>query len=115
MRARMKTVRDNHDRRLKEDVWSVWREKHRSNAADQAYSRRLVMRLYGRWKGKMDRLGSLDRAGNHLLKAREADQVKRCWGLWLRAVEIRKAKHTMAERVDLRILSNAVDTWKSRL
>lgn len=38
MRTRMKTVRDNHDLKLKKDAWAKWRQSHRSHIAEQHFS-----------------------------------------------------------------------------
>lgn len=41
--------------------------------------------------------------------------MERCWDLWRKAIEMRKAERAMAERVELRILAGVMDVWKRRL
>lgn len=115
MRARMKTVRDHHDLKLKKDAWAKWRQSYRSHLSEQHYSEKLVLRIYMKWRKKHVRLDRLEGAGEQLVKSREKSHVERCWDLWKRAMEVRKAEKAMSERIGLRILANAVDVWKSRM
>ncbi|KAJ3519427.1 hypothetical protein NM688_g9302 [Phlebia brevispora] len=115
MRARMKTVRDNHDARLKQDAWMVWKQKYHVVAADRNYCRRLLLRFFSAWKGRKSRLDQLQVRGEDLISLRERSQMERCWALWRHAIQLRQTENIVAGRVDLRILSDALDTWKRRL
>ncbi|KAI0693271.1 hypothetical protein BC835DRAFT_1354288 [Cytidiella melzeri] len=115
MRMRMKTVRDRHDMKLKKDAWAKWRQSYRSHISEQHYSQKLVLRLYQKWRMKSVKVDRLEGAADQFVAARMKLQKERCWDLWRRSIEMRKAEAAMAERVGLRILSNVMDAWKSRM
>ena len=115
MRARMKTVRDNHDRRLVLDVWVTWKQRYRLETADQIYYRQLLSRVLRVWKARKDGLHQLHEVSGQLISLREQSQVERCWLLWRRAMQLRHAENVMRERVGLRIMTNAIYAWKRRL
>ncbi|KAI0093593.1 hypothetical protein BDY19DRAFT_989156 [Irpex rosettiformis] len=115
MRMRMKTVHDRHEMKLKKDAWAKWRQLHRSRIAAQQYSQKLVLRLYNRWKTKLVALDRLENAAGQLIARRGKAQKERCWEMWKREMGVRNAERDMAERVGLRILSNAMGVWKRRL
>lgn len=115
MRARMKTVRDHRDLKLKKDAWAKWRQSHRSHLAEQHYSEKLVLRFYTKWRKKLGKLDRLDNAGDQLARSRGSSQVEKCWILWKHAMEMKKAERATTERVGLRILTTAIDMWRKRL
>ncbi|KAI0341741.1 hypothetical protein BDW22DRAFT_1485199 [Trametopsis cervina] len=115
MRMRMKTVRDNRDLKLKKDAWAKWRQSYRSHISEQHYSEKLVLRFYDMWRRRLAQLSRLEVAAIQLSKTKEKSQRERCWDLWRRAMDMRKAERTMKERVGLRILSNVIDVWKKRM
>lgn len=115
MRSRMKTVRDNHDRRVVLEVWVMWKQKYRFAAADQIYYRQLLSRFLRAWKGRKDQLNQLQHTGGQLISLRERSQVEKCWTLWRHTMQLRHSENVMRERVGLRIMSNTVYAWKRRL
>lgn len=111
----MKTVREAHDKRIVRDAWAVWLQKHRAEAADRVYVHRLAAKFLARWKEQRAKVGVLENTVLRLGKKRDKGQLQRCWILWRRAVDLRRAEGIMAERVELRVLTNAFDAWKGRL
>jgi protein SFI1 len=115
MRLRMKTVRDRHEVKLKKDAWAKWRQSYRSHIAEQHHSQQLVLRFFNKWRTTLARLDRLEDAANRLRIVRTKTQKERCWDLWRKAMEMRKVERMMAERVGLRIMSNAMDRWRTQM
>ncbi|KAI0637076.1 hypothetical protein C8Q77DRAFT_1215897 [Trametes polyzona] len=112
MRARMKAVRERDELRLKKDAWAKWRQSYRSHLSDHHFARKLVIRFFNRWKDKVRSLDGLDAAAEHFVYAKEERAVERCWDTWRRATQLRLAEKSLRERMDLRIMANAMDVWK---
>ncbi|KAI0374779.1 hypothetical protein BV20DRAFT_1010391 [Pilatotrama ljubarskyi] len=112
MRARMKAVRERDELRLKKDAWAKWRQSYLSHLSEHHFARKLVTRFFNRWKGRLRKLDELDAAAEHFAYAREEHALERCWDLWRSATQLRLAEKSMRERVDLRIMAGAMDTWK---
>lgn len=115
MRAKMKIVRDAQENKLKKDAWAKWRQSYQSHLSDRHYERRVVTRFFKKWKVHHTRVEDLDSVADHFLYAKEQTQAERCWDLWRRALEMRRAEVVVAERVGLRILGSAMDVWKRRM
>ncbi|KAH9951317.1 Sfi1 spindle body protein-domain-containing protein [Amylocystis lapponica] len=115
MRAKMKTVRDARDVKLRRDAWAKWRQAHRAHLAAQHCAQQLVRRAMRRWRARVAALDGLDAAAEHFVYAKEERAVERCWDMWRRALEMQRAEKVMAERVGLRVMSEVVEVWKKRL
>ncbi|KZT68998.1 hypothetical protein DAEQUDRAFT_765781 [Daedalea quercina L-15889] len=115
MRARMKAVRERREAKILKDAWAKWRQSYQSHLSAQHYNERLVSRFLRQWRTRLAYLDQLDAAAEHLEYARQERQAERCWDLWRRALEVRRQERVMAERVDMRIMGQAMDTWKNRL
>ncbi|KAI0646947.1 Sfi1 spindle body protein-domain-containing protein [Trametes meyenii] len=114
MRARMKTVRERDEMRLKKDAWAKWRQSHLSHLSEHHFERKVIVRFFSRWKSRVERLDELDAAADHFAYAREERAVERCWDVWRRGAELRLAEKAIRERVDLRVMTSAMDTWRRR-
>ncbi|KAI0721662.1 hypothetical protein C8T65DRAFT_800148 [Cerioporus squamosus] len=112
MRARMKTVRERDELRVKRELWAKWRQAYFSHVSEQQFSRKIIARFFNRWKGKLRQLDELDAAADHFVCVREEKVLDRYWELWRQAVELRRAEKTLKERVELRIMANAMDCWR---
>ncbi|KAI0361981.1 hypothetical protein OH77DRAFT_1388452 [Trametes cingulata] len=112
MRARMKAVRERDELRIKKDAWAKWRQSYLSHLSEHHFERMLVRRFFDHWKSRVRKLDELDAAAEHFVYAKEERAVERCWDLWRRATELRMAEKSIQERVDLRIMAAAMDTWK---
>lgn len=115
MRMRMKTVRERHEMKLKKDAWAKWRQSYRSHIAEEHYSQKLVLRFYNKWRTKLVKLGRLEDAADSFVARRAKLQKERWWDLWKKEMGVKNAERAMAERVGLRILSDAMDVWKRRM
>lgn len=115
MRARMQTVRQKREAKLLKDAWAKWRQSHRSHLSEQHYADRLVVRFFKRWRTRLEDLEQLDAAVDHFLYEKEERSVERCWDMWRRAMEMRKAERMMVERVDLRMMGQTMEVWKHRV
>ena len=115
MRARMKAVRARRETKLLKDAWAKWRQSYQSHLSEQHYKERLVARSLRRWKARLTQLDELDAAAEHLEYVRQDRQVERCWDLWRKALDTRRREKVMAERVDMRVMGQAMDTWRRRL
>ena len=115
MRARMKAVRERDELRLKRELWATWRQAYLSHVSERKFSRKVTARFFNRWKGKLHRLDELDAAADHFVFVREEKIIDRYWESWRRVLELRRAEKTVKERVGLRIMTNAMDNWRSHL
>lgn len=115
MRARMQTVRARREAKLLKDAWAKWRQSYQSHLSEQRYHERLVARCLRRWRARLARLDELDAAAEHLEYVRQERQVERCWDLWRKALDVRRRERVMAERVDVRVMGQVMDTWRRRL
>ena len=115
MRARMKAVRDGHDRALVRGAYAQWRQAFRLRLAEQQYYRGLATRVFKRWRSRLVQMDQIEDRGDQLVALREKRQLARFWDLWKKEVAVRKAEGVMTESVGLRILATAFDAWKKRL
>ncbi|KAI0670486.1 Sfi1 spindle body protein-domain-containing protein [Trametes maxima] len=112
MRARMKIVRERDELRLKKDAWAKWRQSHLSHLSEHHFERKVIVRFFNRWKCRVGKLDELDAVAEHFAYVREERAVERCWDVWRRGAELRLAEKTIRERVDLRVMTSTMDTWR---
>ncbi len=112
MRARMKTVRERDELRVKRDLWAKWRQIYLSRVSEQQLSRKVTAKFFNRWKSKLKQLDELDAAADHFIYVREEKVLDRYWESWRLAIELRRAEKSLKERVELRIMANAMDRWR---
>lgn len=115
MRARMKAVRDNHDRQLVRGAYAQWRQAYRLQLAEQQYYRTLAAQVFRRWRAKLVQVDQVENKGDQLVALREKRQVARFWDLWRKELALRRAESVMTESVGLRILAATFDSWRKRL
>ncbi|RDX56891.1 hypothetical protein OH76DRAFT_1370055 [Lentinus brumalis] len=112
MRARMKTVRERDELRVKRELWAKWRQIYLSRVSEQQLSRKVTAKFFNRWKSKLKQLDELDAAADHFIYVREEKVLDRYWESWRQAIELRRAEKTLKERVELRIMANTMDRWR---
>ena len=115
MRSRMKIVRFNREKTQKNDAWAKWRRLHQSRLSTQIYSRHLISRFFSRWKGRLVAVDAAEDAGGALAQAFDNRRVSKLWHVWRRAGVLRATESLLTERVNLRVMSDAVATWKKRM
>ncbi|GJE87193.1 hypothetical protein PsYK624_032760 [Phanerochaete sordida] len=115
MRARMKAVRDGHDRALVRGAYEQWRQAFRLRLAEQQYYRGLATRVFKRWRSRLVQMDQIEDRGDQLVALREKRQLARFWDLWRKEVAVRRAEGVLTRSVGLRILTTAFDAWKQRL
>ncbi|KAL4254064.1 hypothetical protein ABKN59_002448 [Abortiporus biennis] len=114
MRARMKKIRENRDRRLLEFVWTKWRQGHELHLADSRFSQNAVVRCWTIWKSKLASLDGLDATADMFLHEKEIGVVENFWRTWRHAASLKTAERTMSDRVALRIQAQYWDAWRNR-
>ena len=112
MRLRLKTVRERDELRLKKDMWGKWRQFYLTRLSEQQFSRRILLYFFSRWKSKLKRLDELEAAAEHLTYVHDERALDRAWNVWRQMVELKGAEKTMKDRIDLRIMANAIDLWR---
>lgn len=115
MRGRMKIVRERDELRLKKNMWAKWRQSYLSHLSEQRFARKVLVRAFHRWKARLKKLDEMEAAADHFVYVREDQTLDRYWETWRRAAELRRAEMTMRQRVDLRIVANAIDIWRQHL
>ncbi|OSD01620.1 hypothetical protein PYCCODRAFT_1445611 [Trametes coccinea BRFM310] len=112
MRSRMKAVRERDELILKKEKWARWRQAYRLQQLERKFFHKLLMRYFDRWKNKLRKADELEAAADHFIYVKEERTLERCWDIWRQATELRVAEKFMRDRVDLRIMASALDTWR---
>ena len=115
MRSRMKIVRLNREKKLKNDAWAKWRQLYQSRLSAQRYSKHLLARFFSRWRGRLAGVDAVEAAGETLAQVRDSRRVSKFWCIWRRASALRATESLLAERVDLRVMNDAMMVWKKRM
>lgn len=115
MRSRMKVVRLSREKKLKNDAWAKWRQLYQSRLSAQHYSKHLLSRFFLSWKSRFARVDVIEDAGETLTHVFDSRRVSKFWHVWKRASAFRATESLLAERVNLRIMSDAVVVWKRRM
>jgi protein SFI1 len=115
MRSRMKVVRLNREKKLKNDAWDIWRQLYQSRLSTQHYSKHLLSRFFSRWKRRLEGVDAIEDAGEALAHVFDNRRVSKFWRAWKRASTLRATENLLVERVDLRVMSDAVAMWKKRM
>ncbi|KZT11400.1 uncharacterized protein LAESUDRAFT_734266 [Laetiporus sulphureus 93-53] len=115
MRTKMRMVRERREASLLKEAWTKWRKAHQLQVAEQYHSRRLAVRFFSIWKTQLAQLDELDAAAEHLLYDRQERSQERYFDLWRREMVLRRTEREMTERVNLRIMGQALDVWKQHL
>ena len=63
----------------------------------------------------MRRLDELEAAAEHFTYAKDEKALEQSWDTWRHATQLRLAERALRDRVDLRIMANAIDTWRKHL
>jgi protein SFI1 len=115
MRSRMKVVRLNREKKLKNDAWVEWRRLYQSRLSAQHYSKCLLNRFVSRWRRRLVGVDAVEDAGEMLIQVFDSRRVSKFWDTWKRASALRMAQSLLAERVNLRVMNHAVVMWKRRM
>lgn len=115
MRSRMKAVRLNREKKLKNVAWGTWRQLYQSRLSAQHYSKHLLGLFFSRWKRRLEGVGAIEDAGEALAHVFDSQRVSKFWHIWKRASALRATESLLFERVNLRVMSDAVAMWKRRM
>lgn len=115
MRSRMKVVRLNRERKLKNDAWAKWRQLYQSRLSTQHYSKHLLTRFFSRWKGRLAEVDEVEVAGENLAQVFDCRRASKFWRIWRKASALRTTESLLVERVDLRVMNDAITMWKKRM
>ena len=111
----MKVVRLNREKKLKNDAWGIWRQAYQSRLSTQHYSKHLLHRFFSRWKRRLEGVDAIEDAGEALAHVFDSRRMSRFWHAWKRASMLRATESLLVERVDLRVMSDALGMWKRRM
>jgi len=115
MRSRMKVVRLNREKKLKNDAWVKWRQLYQFRLSAQHHSKHLLARSFSRWRGRLAGLDAVEDVGETLAQVYDGRRVSKFWHIWRRASVLRATGSLLAESVILRIVNDAMAVWKSRM
>ena len=115
MRSRMKVVRLNRERKLKNDAWAKWRQLYQSRLSTQHYSKQLLARSFSRWKGRLAEVDEVEDAGENLAQVFDSRRASKFWHIWRKASALRTTESLLVERVNLRVMNDAITVWKKRM
>ena len=83
--------------------------------AQRHYEIGLLHRFLGRWQEKVVRLESLEHHVDMFLKEAAFKSLDRFWYQWKLNTVLRRKHLIMAQRVENRILADALDKWKAQM
>ena len=115
MRSRMKVVRLNREKKLKNDAWAKWRQLYQSRLSAQHYSKHLLARFFSQWRGRLAGVDAVEDVGETLVQVHDSRRVSKFWHIWRRASALRATEGIFAERVVLRVMSDVMVVWRSRM
>lgn len=115
MRSRMKVVRLNREKKLKNDAWDQWRQLYQSRLSAQLHSKHLLVRFFSRWRRRFEGVDTIQGTGEALAHVFDNRRVSKFWHIWKRASKLRATESLLAERVNLRVMSDAVAMWRRRM
>ena len=115
MRSRMKVIRLNREKKLKNGAWGAWRKLHQHRLSTQHYSKHLLGLFFSRWKGRLEGVDVIEDAGETLAHVFDNRRVIKFWHTWKRASALRVTESLLVERVDLRVMSDTMAKWKKRM
>lgn len=111
----MKIVREKRESKLRKDAWAKWRQSYRSHLSAQHYTERLVIRFYSRWKKQLLEVDHRNAVADEFYRATGEKAMERCWSSWKRALEMRNAEKVVAEKVEVRVMHEALTVWKKQV
>jgi protein SFI1 len=112
MRAKMKTIRETREDKLRKDSWIKWRQYCHSRLSAQHYAGRLVLLTFNRWKTKLYEVDHLEAVADEFRGLSGTKALERCWNRWVHVNDITFAERILVERVGLRILGEGMEVWK---
>ena len=115
MRSRMKVVRLNREKKLKKDAWAKWRQLYQSRLSAQHYSKHLLAQYFSQWRKRLAGVDAVEEAGETLTHVHDSRRVSKFWYMWKKASVLRATESLLAERVDLRVMNDAMTTWRNRM
>jgi protein SFI1 len=115
MRSRMKVVRLNREKKLKNDAWAKWRQLYQSRLSAQHYSSYLLTRFFSRWRRRLAGVDEVEDAGENLALTFDNRRMSKFWDIWRRTSALRATESLLVERVNLRVMNDAVAVWKKRM
>ena len=115
MRSRMKVVRLNREKKLKNDAWAKWRQLYQSQLSARHYSKHLLTRYFSQWRRRLAGVDAVEDAGETLAQVHESRRLSKFWHMWKRAGALRVTESLLAERVNLRVMNDAMTVWKKRM
>lgn len=114
MRAKMKTIRDTRENKLRNDVWAKWRLSYRARLSGQHFTERLVLRAFNCWKAELYKVDHLEAAADEFQRVSGVKTVDRCWNRWVHVNDVKYAERILVERVGLRVMGEAMGVWMRR-
>src|SRR6266545_4258219 len=108
MRKKMKVILRKCDLRSKKDAWMKWQRVLLLHRAHRHYEIGLLYRSLSRWKGKSNRLISLERDADDFAKETEFRLTYHCWEQWKRTTILRHKSLVVARMVDARITADTL-------
>jgi protein SFI1 len=74
-----------------------------------------VLRFFEKWNRKLAEVDHLEAVADEYDHVCEKRGLVRFWNTWKKASELRTAEKVMVERVDLRIMNDAISVWKRQM
>ncbi|KAG6903226.1 hypothetical protein C0995_002769 [Termitomyces sp. Mi166 len=115
MRQKMKTIRERRGLKLCKDAWAKWRKSYCSHMSGHRYAEQLVHRFYNRWKKRLSTINQFELIADDAFRASEGRAVLRYWDRWRTARQLRSSEQIMFERIDLRLMRDAMSIWQKNM
>ncbi|KAF7294982.1 CTLH domain-containing protein [Mycena indigotica] len=115
MRAKMKIIRGKRERKVLTQTLQRWKQASQTRIAVRHHTYSLLYRYFSRWKQATVRLDQLDGRADQFSLVVDRGVVERAWYYWKHASQLQLGYRIVTENVALRVKTEVMDTWKSRL
>ncbi len=114
MRNKIQIVRQKRDATLRKDSCAKWQQSHESRLGDQYYAEQLVVRNFRRWQKRLQETKHKEVIADEMSRVRMENVVEKYWDHWRLSTDLARVEKLVVERVGLRTMGEAMDTWKKK-
>jgi len=115
MRQKMKLVKLKSEVRIKREAWTKWQQMLLLSRAHKHYELGLLFRFLPLWKNKLRQIDALEVIAEEHAQLANVRTLARLWHQWKQHTSLQTQEAMLAQRVNCRIMSEAFDSWRSRM
>ncbi|KAF9069947.1 hypothetical protein BDP27DRAFT_1447443 [Rhodocollybia butyracea] len=113
MRMKIQIIRQKRDRRMVKEAWVNWEFSHKLLMAERYYDGQLAVRYLQHWKTKLREFRESEAIAD-VFRNRMDRVFESYWDHWRLTTDLARTEKVVADRVGLRMIGEALDTWKKK-